>query len=120
MYTVALLKDKEDSYFVLYDNGKVQKFIAREYENLEFLGYKFVSAVVTTDVTLSLKTRLKYRLVELRHLKPNVNYYGYEESLMMQIGLLTSRLLRRGVEVTDELALQCFDYRQQQRLKENV
>ena len=118
MYTVALFKDKEDSYYVLYNNGEHTMRMRKEIEDISFLGYKFVQGVITTDRTLSLKTRLKYRLVELRHLKPHVNYYGYEETLMRQVGLLTSRLLRRGVEVTDELALQCFDYRQQ--LKENV
>ena len=113
MYTVALFKNQEGDYYVHYDNGKdsaLTKVRLKE-QDIECLGYKFVSCIVTTNNVLALKTRLKFRIQELRALKPEVNYYGYDESLVMQIGLLTSRLMRRGVEITDEIALQCYDIR---------
>lgn len=117
MYLVALLRNKEGDVFVLYDNGKsddtLRTTIIKEESLLCSLGgYKLDQCMITTDNVIAMKTRLKFRIEELKSLKDDVDYLGYRESLMTQIGLLTGRLIRRGVEVTNEIALQCYDYRQ--------
>ena len=118
MYLVALLRNKEGEVFVLYDNGKSDdtlRTIKEESLLCSLGGYKLDQCMITTDNVIAMKTRLKFRIEELKSLKENVDYLGYRESLMSQIGLLTGRLIRRGVEVTDEIALQCYDYRQSLR-----
>lgn len=118
MYLVALLRNKEGDVFVLYDNGKSDDTLRIKEESLLYcsLGnYKLDQCMITTDNVIAMKTRLKFRIEELKSLKDDVDYLGYRESLMSQIGLLTGRLIRRGVEVTDEIALQCYDYRQSLR-----
>lgn len=115
MYLVALLRNKEGDVFVLYDNGKSDDTLRtiKEESLLCSLGdYKLDQCMITTDNVIAMKTRLKFRIEELKSLKDDVDYLGYRESLMTQIGLLTGRLIRRGVEVTNEIALQCYDYRQ--------
>ena len=115
MYLVALLRNKEGEVFVLYDNGKSDDTLRtiKEESLLCSLGdYKLDQCMITTDNVIAMKTRLKFRIEELKSLKDDVDYLGYRESLMTQIGLLTGRLIRRGVEVTNEIALQCYDYRQ--------
>lgn len=118
MYLVALLRNKEGDVFVLYDNGKSDDALRIKEESLLYCslgGYKLDQCMITTDNVIAMKTRLKFRIEELKSLKENVEYGYYRESLMSQIGLLTGRLIRRGVEVTDEIALQCYDYRQSLR-----
>lgn len=114
MYLVALLRNKEGDVFVLYDNGKSDNTLRIKEESLlcSLGDYKLDQCMITTDNVIAMKTRLKFRIEELKSLKENVDYLGYRESLMSQIGLLTGRLIRRGVEVTNEIALQCYDYRQ--------
>ena len=115
MYLVALLRNKEGEVFVLYDNGKSDdtlRTIKEESLLYSLGGYKLDQCMITTDNVIAMKTRLKFRIEELKSLKDDVDYLGYRESLMTQIGLLTGRLIRRGVEVTNEIALQCYDYRQ--------
>ena len=115
MYLVALLRNKEGDVFVLYDNGKSDDTLRtiKEESLLCSLGdYKLDQCMITTDNVIAMKTRLKFRIEELKSLKDDVDYLGYRESLMTQIGLLTGRLIRKGVEVTNEIALQCYDYRQ--------
>ena len=115
MYLVALLRNKEGDVFVLYDNGKSDdtlRTIKEESLLCSLGGYKLDQCMITTDNVIAMKTRLKFRIEELKSLKDDVDYLGYRESLMTQIGLLTGRLIRRGVEVTNEIALQCYDYRQ--------
>lgn len=115
MYLVALLRNKEGDVFVLYENGKSDNTLRIREEVYYSLGYKLDQCMITTDNVIAIKTRLKFRIEELKSLKDDVDYLGYRESLMSQIGLLTGRLIRRGVEVTDEIALQCYDYRQSLR-----
>ena len=115
MYLVALLRNKEGDVFVLYDNGKSDdtlRTIKEESLLCSLGGYKLDQCMITTDNVIAMKTRLKFRIEELKSLKDDVDYLGYRESLMTQIGLLTGRLIRKGVEVTNEIALQCYDYRQ--------
>lgn len=114
MRTIALFKNKEGNYNVLYNYTGVDD-IRREVRDLDFMGYKMISCVVTNNKVLALKIRLRYCLTELRSLKKDVNYYGYDTILINRIGRLTSKLLRREVEVTDELALQCLDVLNKER-----
>lgn len=118
MKTIALFKNKENDYYVLYDyiGGE---YLSREMEAMKLMNYEMVSCVVTNNKEKALKTRLQYCLTELRNLDSNVDYLGYEESLMRRIGRITSRLLRREVEVTDELALQCYDLLCKERLEKH-
>ena len=115
MYLVALLRNKDGDVFVLYDNGKSDDTLRIREEIYRLDGYKLDQCMITTDNVIAIKTRLKFRIEELKSLKDDVDYLGYRESLMSQIGLLTGRLIRIGVEVTDEIALQCYDYRQSLR-----
>ena len=116
MKTVALFKNKENDYHVLYDY-KGGEELERELQVLDSMGYKMVSCMITNNKVMALKVRLQYCLTELRNLDNSVNYLGYEETLMKRIGRITSRLLRREVEVTDELALQCYDLLCKERLE---
>lgn len=91
-----------------------------------------LSCVITTDEVIYLKSRLKARLFELRdycskcyeYLADKENQTNKEvyhstlrlmtesqEVLVDQVGILVSRLLMKGVDVTDELAIVCHNYR---------
>ena len=117
MYLVALFKNNEGDCFVLAEKTED----IRDYSPSTLQGYKLSQFIITNNRTIALKTRLKFRIEELKSLKEGVDYMGYDESLISQIGLLTSRLLRRGVDVTDEIALQCYDIREgMRRMKQMV
>ena len=91
-----------------------------------------LSCVITNDEVIYLKSRLKAGLFELRdycskcyeYLADKENQSNEEvyhstlrlmtesqEVLVDQVGLLVSRLLMKGVDVTDELAIVCHNYR---------
>lgn len=116
MYIVALFKNSDGDYYVHYEKDNLQ-ISSNELDYAKTLGYKLVHCLITTDRTTALNTRLKFRIKELKSLKPDVDYLGYDECLINQIGLLTSRLLSLGVDVTDEIALQCYDIKQQRMTK---
>ena len=91
---------------------------------------KVNSLIATTDRGTFYKYALKARLVELRayvqygnelmksltseEVKKSTRQLlnEYEETLMLNIARLTKWCIRRDIEVTDELALQCLDYRE--------
>lgn len=100
---------------------------------LEKMGYKPIKFIITTNREIHLKALLKARLMELRSyteksmelLQAQMGFVPdevlattqkmveeHEETLMFSIGSLVSRLLRREVDITDELALACHYYRQ--------
>ena len=91
-----------------------------------------LSCVITTDEVIYLKSRLKARLFELRDYSSKCHEYlanqenqsneevynktlhvmtEYQEVLVNQVGILVSRLLMKGIDVTDELAIVCHNYR---------
>lgn len=111
LYTVALYKDAEGQYFVFDSKGKLDMIEVFEERFFKMNKYTMVTCIVTTEKVVSLKARLKFKLKELRALKEDTDYYGYDDVLKRSIGLLVSRLLREGVDITDEVALQCYDYR---------
>lgn len=112
MYLVALFRNGTD-YSVFHT--KTEEDVKSYDEFLKQNGYKLESCVITTEITVALKTRLKFRLRELRSLDSKTDYLGYREVLMLQIGSLVRRLQNRGIEVTDELALYCYKFRQAER-----
>lgn len=122
MYLVAMFKNSEGDCSVLHfrNSGEKTTEIKEETMYTEQLGYKLVSCIITNDRTLYLKTRLKGALAELRSLKQDVDYYGYDDCLMRQIGLLVNRLQRLEVEITDEVALQCKDIRDGQIIERQL
>lgn len=91
-----------------------------------------LSCVITNDEVIYLKSRLKARLFELRDYSSKCHEYlankenqsdeevynktlhlmtEYQEVLANQVGILVSRLLMKGIDVTDELAIVCHNYR---------
>ena len=110
MYTVALFYSNLTGEYYVYTENKTE-INKEEIENLESLGYRLESCIITTNKLVALKARLKAKIHELRSLKPDVDYLGYDTALINQIGIITSRLLSNDVEVTDEIALQCLDIR---------
>ena len=93
-------------------------------------GYKVNSLIATTDRGMFYKYALKARLAELRayvqygnelmesltseEVKKSTRQLlnEYEETLILKVSRLAKRCMRRDIEVTDELALQCLDYKE--------
>lgn len=106
----------------------------RRIEDLVTSGYILDSCFITTDEELYFKKMLESSIMVL---KSTVNSYkeyldglkdkytkeddkgvinetrrlqeDYEKTLMRKVGMRCSRCLNRDIEVTDELALQCYD-----------
>lgn len=128
--TIEVIRFRSDSE--LYD------FNISQGVQLEEMGYNLAQLIITTDKIIYLKTLLKARLKALvallhyhsdLHFKAHLGHYSdevyenmnkcmeaNEESLMFSIGCVVSRLLRAGVDVDDELALQCYEYRESARV----
>ena len=93
-------------------------------------GYKVDSILATSDRGMFYKYALKARLAELRayvqygnelmesltseEVKKSTRQLlnEYEETLILKVSRLAKRCMRRDIEVTDELALQCLDYKE--------
>lgn len=120
MYVEALFVAEDNQYYVLHEKSDCKYDLKRELNYLKELNYKLVRCVITNNKVVSLKARLEFNIMELKNLKDDVDYYGYDESLMRKVGLLTSRLLRRNIKVYDEIALQCYDIWQQKILERQV
>lgn len=116
---------KSDSQF--FDN----KMESARY--LEEHGYKLVRCIITTDERVYHKARLEACLLELRSVVDYHNRYiaehmgflpddvivetqrlqrAFEETLMQRVAHRVARCLNRDIEVTDELALNCFNFAQ--------
>lgn len=127
--TIEVIRFRSDSE--LYDFNMSQGV------QLEEMGYNLAQLIITTNKVIYLKTLLKARLKELRSytqksmklLQEQMGFIPdevlaqtqrmieeHEESLMFSIGCVVSRLLRAGVDVDDELALQCYEYRESARV----
>lgn len=127
--TIEVIRFRSDSE--LYD------FFISQGVQLEEMGYNLAQLIITTDKIIYTKTLLKARLKELRSytqksmelLQEQMGFVPdevlvqtqrmieeYEETLMFSIGCVVSRLLRAGVDVDDELALQCYEYRESARV----
>lgn len=127
--TIEVIRFRSDSD--LFD------FFISQGVQLEEMGYNLAQLIITTDKIIYTKTLLKARLKELRSytqksmelLQEQMGFVPdevlvqtqrmieeHEESLMFSIGCVVSRLLRAGVDVDDELALQCYEYRESARV----
>ena len=125
---VAVYRMKGGHISVIYsDKGVLTNRVKYFDENGTLL-----SCVITTDEVIYLKSRLKARLFELRDYSSKCHEYlankenqsneevynktlhlmtEYQEVLVNQVGILVSRLLMKGIDVTDELAIVCHNYR---------
>lgn len=100
---------------------------------LEERGYRPIQFIITNNKEVYLRALLKARLMELKSYTKKANERmqeqmgfvsdevleetqrlteEYEKILMKGVGSIVSRLLVRGLDVEDELALACYDYKQ--------
>lgn len=105
----------------------------QECKEYEEIGGKLVSCIFTNNETVFYKARLKAMLIELKdYVKTSAEWLEYVkatstpevveqteilinehiETLMNKVAIRCSSLLLRDIPITDELALQCYDFRQ--------
>lgn len=111
MYIDAIFKNETGHVQFLHSRGKGDKYFNRQLRFLEIDGYQLVKGYLTTNEVLSLKAELKFSIYCLRNQK-------YLRGIALKktidrIGLLTEKLIDKGVDVTNEVALQCCDLREQ-------
>ena len=125
---VAVYRMKDGHISVIYSNEGVPTHKLKYHDDNGTL----LSCVITTDEVIYLKSRLKARLFELRDYSSKCHEYlankenqsneevynktlyfmlEYQRVLINQVGILVSRLLMKGIDVTDELAIVCHNYR---------
>ena len=126
---VAVYRMNEGGHInVIYSNEGVPTHKLKYHDDNGTL----LSCVITTDEVIYLKSRLKARLFELRDYSSKCHEYlmnkenqsneevynkthylmtEYQEVLVNQVVILVSRLLMKGIDVTDELAIECHNYR---------
>ena len=131
MFYVEVLTKGAEVEVITFRQGSTMSEMNMQWEkDLLSRGYKVNSLIATTDRGMFYKYALKARLAELR---ANVQYGNelmksltseevkkstrqllneYEETLILKVSRLAKRCMRRDIEVTDELALQCLDYRE--------
>ena len=131
MFYVEVLTKGAEVEVITFRQGSMLSEMKMQWEkDLLSLGYKVDSLIATNDRGMFYKYALKARLAELRAYVQNGNELmnsltseeikkstrqlldEHEETLMLNVSRLTKRCMRRDIEVTDELALQCLDYRE--------
>ena len=129
-YVEVLTKGAEVEVITLRQGSTMSEMNMQWEKDLLSRGYKVNSLIATTDRGMFYKYALKARLVELRAYVQYGNELmksltseevrkstrqllnEHEETLMLNVSRLTKRCMIRDIEVTDELALQCLDYRE--------
>ena len=129
-YVEVLTKGAEVEVITLRQGSTLSEMNMQWEKDLRSRGYKVNSLIATTDRGMFYKYALKARLVELRayvqygnelmesltseEVKKSTRQLldEYEETLILKVARLARRCMRRDIEVTDELALQCLDYRE--------
>ena len=129
-YVEVLTKGAEVEVITLRQGSTLSEMNMQWEKDLRSRGYKVNSLIATTDRGMFYKYALKARLVELRAYVQYGNELiesitsekvkketrqllnEHEETLMLNVARLTKRCIRRDIEVTDELALQCLDYKE--------
>ena len=129
-YVEVLTKGAEVEVITLRQGSTLSEMNMQWEKDLLSRGYKVNSLIATTDRGMFYKYALKARLVELRayvqygnelmesltseEVKKSTRQLldEYEETLILRVARLAKRCMRRDIEVTDELALQCLDYRE--------
>ena len=129
-YVEVLTKGAEVEVITLRQGSTLSEMNMQWEKDLLSRGYKVNSLIATTDRGMFYKYALKARLVELRayvqygnelmksltseEVKKSTRQLldEHEETLILKVARLAKRCMRRDIEVTDELALQCLDYRE--------
>ena len=131
MFYVEVLTKGAEVEVITFRQGSTMSEMNMQWEkDLLSRGYKVNSLIATSDKGMFYKYALKARLAELRAYVQNGNELmksltseevkkstrqllnEHEETLMLNVARLTKRCMRRDIEVTDELALQCLDYKE--------
>ena len=128
-YVEVLTKGAEVEVITLRQGSTLSEIDMQWEKDLLSQGYKVDSILATSDRGMFYKYALKARLAELRAYVQYGNELmdsitsekvkketrqllnEHEETLMLNVARLTKRCIRRDIEVTDELALQCLDYK---------
>lgn len=124
---VAVYKDK-DNYISLVC-GKLNE-VTIDCQLYEAMGNKLDSCIITNDHDTYLRARLKARTLELRSYTKIIEAYekehdlnepihaltvkmmrDHEKTIMRQVAINVSRCMLRDIEVNDELAIQCYNFR---------
>ena len=129
-YVEVLTKGAEVEVITLRQGSTMSEMNMQWEKDLLSQGYKVDSILATSDRGMFYKYALKARLVELRayvqygnelmesltseEVKKSTRQLlnEHEETLILKVARLAKRCMRRDIEVTDELALQCLDYRE--------
>ena len=129
-YVEVLTKGAEVEVITFKQDSTLSEMKMQWEKDLLSLGYKVDSLLATSDKGMFYKYALKARLAELRAYVQNGNELmksltseevkkstrqllnEHEETLILNVARLAKRCMRRDIEVTDELALQCLDYRE--------
>lgn len=129
-YVEVLTKGAEVEVITLRQGSTLSEMNMQWEKDLLSRGYKVNSLIATTDRGMFYKYALKARLVELRayvqygnelmesltseEVKKSTRQLlnEHEETLILNVARLARRCMRKDIEVTDELALQCLDYRE--------
>ena len=129
-YVEVLTKGAEVEVITLRQGSTLSEIDMQWEKDLLSQGYKVNSILATSDRGMFYKYALKARLVELRayvqygnelmesltseEVKKSTRQLlnEHEETLILKVARLAKRCMRRDIEVTDELALQCLDYRE--------
>ena len=127
-YVEVLTKGAEVEVITFRQDSTLSEMKMQWEKDLLSLGYKVDSLLVTNDKGMFYKYALKARLAELRayvqygnelmesltseEVKKSTRQLlnEHEETLILSVARLAKRCMRRDIEVTDELALQCLDY----------
>ena len=131
MFYVEVLTKGAEVEVITFRQGSTMSEMNMQWEkDLLSRGYKVNSLIATNDKGMFYKYSLKARLAELRayvqygnelmksltseEVKKSTRQLlnEHEETLMLNVARLTKRCMRRDIEVTDELALQCLDYKE--------
>ena len=129
---VAVYKD--DKNYVSLVCGKLDE-VTIDCQLYEAIGNKLEGCVITNNYETYLRTKLKARLVELREYSQRIEDYRqehnvtnpvvqltlqlmeeHEETLVGQVAVCVSSCILRDIEVTDELAIDCYNYRKSERI----
>ena len=129
-YVEVLTKGAEVEVITLRQGSTLSEIDMQWEKDLLSQGYKVNSILATSDRGMFYKYALKARLAELRayvqygnelmesltseEVKKSTRQLlnEHEETLILKVARLAKRCMRRDIEVTDELALQCLDYRE--------
>ena len=131
MFYVEVLTKGAEVEVITFRKGSILSESKMQWEkDLLSRGYKVDSILATSDRGMFYKYALRARLLELRayvqygnelmksitseEVKKSTRQLlnEYEETLILKVSRLAKRCMRRDIEVTDELALQCLDYRE--------